>query len=515
MRLPRALAVAALCFALCMLTTSVGGHQVALISDIHYDPLYGTSRALKCTSSSSPVYGMQGCDSSLQLMASTLADVSAQSPSLLLYTGDWQRHKFANSSLAPAAIFKDMSERFRNVTVDSSLGAVAFSGAVGNNDVVPDYYFSLGSTTSEEELAHRVAAMRGAALLNDAEASVMRNCGYYTHIMDSVHVIVLHTLLWAHELQPSLPSNLSDPCNQFSFLRSELAKVRAASKRAIIMGHIPPGLNTYNVLKRGFGSAAGDMFWKEQYEATYNSIIREYKDLLVVQLFGHTHMFKLLTMPRNGVLGIVVPSISPIFGNHPSYLMANFSETWELEDAQSRYTIGDGVFHPGLSAKEVFSLNTGLYSVADVRAAITLLATDDTMWDRFLTVFCGGEKSSHVFPHRKCDKQCRYIVVCSMLENNHTDIQHCVANYSLLPGPSQDTGTTVFMSAVIVLCSLFVSGASVAMLLMIRSGQTTLSWSNMKSAIWWKSLVSKQESNTTTTTTSVGEDELRERRTVV
>ncbi|CBZ30472.1 conserved hypothetical protein [Leishmania mexicana MHOM/GT/2001/U1103] len=510
MRRLTALAVAALCFAICVCTTSVGDHQVVLISDIHFDPLYGTKKAFKCTSNSSPTYGMPGCDSPLQLMVRTLADVSAQNPSLVLYSGDWQRHKFSSSSLAPAAIFKDMSERFRNVTVDGSLGAVAFSGALGNNDVVPDYYYSWESEASEEELAHRVAAMRDAALLSAAEASVMKGCGYYTHTMDRVHVIVLHTLLWAYDLRPPLPSNVSDPCNQFSFLRSELAKVRAASKRAIIMGHIPPGLNTYYMLKRGFDSVANDMFWKEQYEATYESIIREYKDLVVVQLFGHSHKFKLLTMPRHGVLGIIIPSISPIFGNYPSYLMANFSEAWELEDVQSRYTTGDGVFHSALSAKAVLSLNTGLHSVADVRAAITLLGTDDAMWDRFLTVFCGGQKRPELLPHEKCDKKCRYIVVCSMLENNHTDFQRCVANYSILPGPSQDTRTKVLV-AVIVLCSLFVSGANVVLLLMIRSGQTTLSCSNMKSAIWWKSLFSKEEDNTT----FVVEHELGECRTVV
>ncbi|GET92429.1 beta-fructofuranosidase-like protein [Leishmania tarentolae] len=497
MKLLTSLSLAAWYVALCVCTTPVGGYGVTLISDIHYDPLYGTSKAYVCTSSSSPAYSMQGCDSSSPLTTSAMDDVSAQNPSLVLYTGDWQRHHFSDSGLPPAAIFENLSKRFKGITVDGSLGAVAFGGALGNNDVVPDYYFSWENETSERELGYRVAAMHEATLLNDAEASVMRTCGYYTHTIDRVHVIVLHTLLWAYDLQPALLSNVSDPCNQFSFLRSELEKVRAAKKRAIIMGHIPPGVNTYSVLKRGFHSATRDMFWKEEYEATYDSIINEYKEFIAVQLFGHTHMFRLLTMRRNGALAIIIPSISPIFGNYPSYLMANFSEAWELEDLQSRHTTGEGVFQPGLFVKEVLSLSTGLHSVTDVRAAITLLGTNDTMWEGFLTLFCGGEKRLQAFPHKKCDNLCRYVIVCSMLENNYTDIQRCVDDYNVSPGPSQDAKITLGITVAIIVFSVLVIGAGVALLLVTYCEQATLWCSGTKISVCWEPFGWKKERHTT------------------
>ncbi|KAG5468002.1 hypothetical protein LSCM4_01089 [Leishmania orientalis] len=498
MKLPAASAVVALCLALCVPTAAVGSHRVTLISDIHLDPLYGTERGFTCTQSSSPMWSMPGCDSSPQLTARSLEDVSAQNTSLVLYSGDWQRHHYIDSGLEPAAVFESLSELFRHVQVDGSLGMAAFSAALGNNDVVPDYYFSLKNEESVEELGARVEAMRRAGLLSDAEAAVMSKYGYYTHEMHSVHVIVLHTLLWAYALEPSLPPDVSDPYNQFAFLRSELEKVRSANKRAIIVGHIPPGLNTYFVLSRGFKSAAEDMFWKEVYETTYDSIIYEYKDVVALQLFGHTHRFKLLTMPRNGALSIIAPSISPIFSNDPSYLLASFGDAWTLEDVLIRYTTNNGIYHSGLSAKAALGLTGGLQSVTNVRAAIALLATDDARWERFLTMFCGGEKRLQVFPSANCDKQCRYVVVCSMLENNHSDIQRCVSDYNVLPHPSQRNRTPGLIIAIIVLLSLVVIAADVMLLLMSRSGQTTLSWSNMKCTGWWKSLFRKSKGSVVT-----------------
>ncbi|CAM38667.1 conserved hypothetical protein [Leishmania braziliensis MHOM/BR/75/M2904] len=496
MGLSAASAVAALCFALCVGITTVGGIRVTLISDIHYDPLYGTEKAKGCTDASYSVWGMPGCDSSPQLTARALEDVSAQNTSLLLYGGDWQRHSFLESGLKPDAIFKDLSRRFRNVTVDGSLGEVAFCASLGNNDVVPDYYYSWENETSVQQLTYRVDAMRDAGLLSDAEASVMVKCGYYTHEMANVHVIVLHTLLWAHSLRPPLASSVRDPCNQLSFLRNELVKARRDRKRAIIMGHIPPGIDLYAVLKRGFKSEEDDMFWKEEYVTAYDSIVSEFKDLIVVQLFGHTHHFRLLTMPRSGALALIIPAISPIFGNNPYYMVASFSNAWSLEDVLIRYATGDGVFHSGISAKFMLNLTVGLHSVADVRAAIALLATDDVMFERFITAFCGGEKRLQVFPKSECDNQCRHTLVCSMLENNYSTIQRCVAEFGDLPGPSRGTRLSGGMIAVIVLLSLLVIGAIVVLLLWSRRRRTALFWPNVGCSTWWNFFHWNQENTT-------------------
>lgn len=489
-------AFVALCAALLACGASAS-RRVTFISDIHYDPLYGTAKAYGCTSSSSPIWGTPGCDASPQLTARALDDVSAHNTSFILYSGDWQRHHYADSGLAPPALFADLSARFRNVTVDGSLGAVAFSGSLGNNDVVPDYYFSWDSEATERELRYRVDAMKSADLLDDDEAEVMAQCGYYTHVLPTVHVIVLHTLLWAYRLEPSLPSSVTDPCNQFEFLRDELAKVQRTGKRAIIMGHIPPGLNTYNVLENGFETATKDMFWKEAYEAKYDGIIAQYRDVVAVQLFGHTHKFTLLTMSRNGALSLIVPSISPIFSNNPSYLLANFSDAWALQDVQIRYATDGGAFHTGGSAAAALNVSTGLYDFSAVRAAIAGMATNDVTWEAFMMLFCGGEGRLAVLPNGVCGQRCRYTVICSMLENNLTAIQSCVAQYvagdNNGAAPSADLSTSPGVTAAIVLLTLVAVGAAAMLLLMSRSGLTSPTLAELATVAWWKSLLRRDE----------------------
>lgn len=483
-------------------TVASASRQVTFLSDIHYDPQYGTAKAFsKCTTAASSVWGVTGCDASSQLTQRALDDVSGQNTSFIFFGGDWQRHGYSWSGLAPAELMSDLSNRFRNVTVDGSLGKVAFSGSIGNNDVVPDYYFAWesaasGAAASEEQLGYRVQAMEAAGLLSTTEASVFSMCGYYTHEMATLNVIVLHTLLWAFRLLPTLSDTVSDPCNQFMFLEAELKKVRAAGKRAVVLGHIPPGLNAYNVLLGGFNTPEDDLFWKPYYQKRYDDIIRAHKDLIAVQLFGHTHKFTLQVFPSNGALSMIIPAISPIFANHPSYLVANFSgDDWMLQDVQMRYTREDGVFRAGLTASKALKTSASLGSLPQTRASIIALATDDAAWADYLEMMGGGETRLDIFPDEECDTRCRYIVVCAMLENEHAHIRRCVEEFTgAEPGMTNRTSSGV--AAFVVICSILVLVMVAVLVLMARSGQTTLVFANFQSLRWWKSLLNKRRRST-------------------
>ncbi|KPI82834.1 hypothetical protein ABL78_8154 [Leptomonas seymouri] len=474
--------------------------QVTLISDIHLDPNYGTPAAYSsCTTPESSVWGVAGCEASPQLTQRSLDDVSEQNTSFIFHGGDWQRHRFYGSGLSATSIFGDLSERFRNVTVDGSLGEVAFCTALGNNDVVPNYFFALDSSMSEQELFQRVQAMETVGLLTSSEAGVMAKCGYYTHEMATVNVIVLHTLLWTFRLRPELSDSISDPCNQFAFLESELQKVRSSGKRAIILGHIPPGLNTFNVLRGGFNTLERDIFWKPEYQRSYDAIIYAYRDVVTVQIYGHTHRFTLQVFPENGVLSLIMPAISPIYNNNPSYLLANFSERdWSLQDVQIRYVTQDGMFHAGMSAKRALKISADLSSLPQLRASIKALATDDEAWENYLRMFCGGELRNTVFPRGPCDARCRYVVVCSMLESNHSHIQRCVADF-LATSSDDSTHMSSGAMALIIICSIIGLDMSVMLVLMARSGQTTLACSNFQSTKWWRSLLEKQSKSSVAT----------------
>ena len=144
-------------------------HYFLWLSDIHFDPNYSTPNAYRypdgrydatanCTSlnaSTVKAFGMHGCDSPLALIQSTLDAAityisssimsGLQSPDFILVTGDVVRHGTTNYQSARqilSTLASEMTVKFPNVEIIY---------AVGNNDVVPDYYLRLPSDEVEVE----------------------------------------------------------------------------------------------------------------------------------------------------------------------------------------------------------------------------------------------------------------------------------------------------------------------------------------------------------------------------
>jgi sphingomyelin phosphodiesterase acid-like 3 len=136
-------------------------------------------------------------------------------------------------------------------------------------------------------------------------------------------------------VQPShLPdtSRQPDPFGQFAWLDKTLAQLQKAGKFAYIAGHIAPIVDSYG----------GNPQWHTKYIAKYKQIVGRYADVIKAQFFGHVHSvefrvpvasldggddaFQLLPMYITG-------SISPLFGNNPSFMVWDFdTETYEVLD---------------------------------------------------------------------------------------------------------------------------------------------------------------------------------------
>lgn len=468
--------------------------QIALFSDVHYDPLYGTASGFRCTSSSAKDLGQKGCDSPLALVERTVADISAQAFSLTVYCGDWQRHQFDKSSLPTSAIFSNLSEMFAKIETDGNFSDPAFAGAFGNNDVVPDYYYSQTEKKSQEELEERVEAMQLEGLLSSGESDRMKTCGFYTHETPEVNIIVLHTLLWAHTLTPPLSSIEMDPCGQFAFLREQLKLTAQSGKRAMIVGHIPPGLDVYKVLSKGsFTAESSDMYWKLEYQSTYDDIIKNYAATVNIQLFGHTHRLAVLTMSTNGVLGLIVPSVSPVFGNIPSYVIGSF-DNMEVKDITIRYLTSEGTFTTGVGLRSVLDLPSNFTSFSAIAKAVRQLALNDTVWDNYLKMFGESEKVLMLFPGSTCDASCRRIVVCGMLENRYSDIKDCVLSLrteleELTPSNNTKQEMDTWLIALVIILSFVVVFVSVVMALAAFTHQGKFRISDLGSCSWWTALI--------------------------
>lgn len=122
---------------------------------------------------------------------------------------------------------------------------------------------------------------------------------------------------------------------QIAWLRAQLTQARAHHEQVWVMGHLPPGIDVFRsfakyVLRPGeLCSAQPRPFLAD---TALSDTLLDFADVIRLALFAHTHMdeFRLLHRAvepgaETGPAAIpikLVPSISPIFGNHPAFLVA-------------------------------------------------------------------------------------------------------------------------------------------------------------------------------------------------
>ena len=116
---------------------------------------------------------------------------------------------------------------------------------------------------------------------------------------------------------------------QNAWLKSELDKARQKHEKIWVMGHIPPGVDPYSTISKMKSICGGkepELFLSSNELA---DTLAGYGDVIRLAIFAHTHMdeMRLLTPAKDSATKPValkmVPSISPIDGNNPSFTIAS------------------------------------------------------------------------------------------------------------------------------------------------------------------------------------------------
>jgi sphingomyelin phosphodiesterase acid-like 3 len=455
--------------------------RLMLLSDVHYDPMYGTPEGFgACTSSASSAWGIPSCDAPLKLIQSAIRDAASQDPDLLLMSGDWLRHGFNTLPISEAIpTFQTVATLMSEVMPNTSTAVFSvpnFQGALGNNDFVPDYHFNL-SNPAHPLLLNQSKVLTNLQLLSSAESSTFGKCGYYSRLVkrratsssSGLRIVVLNTIMYSVLLDPPLTlDEEDDPCKQFAFLSGVLYDARISGERVVIVAHIPPGLNLYNALSGGMNSAVSNrQFWLERFVTSFRNIVAAYKDVVTFQFYGHTHMFSVIADTDLGVPGVIVPSITRLFGNNPSYLIAEMDDvTWQVSNVHQRYfveapngsvwwdttesTLGSIFSHGGDDIKGSSIFGEGNVSVlADGSIG---MVSNDSLWRQFQQVHEGGI-TLNLFPtppgstppqvKGTCNSECKQIVLCSMLHIRWDAISSCVSNSlpTLNPASAPSSGS--------------------------------------------------------------------------
>jgi sphingomyelin phosphodiesterase acid-like 3 len=340
-----------------------------LVSDIHFDPFHDPARVqqlvgapvsqwtaiLRPPSSPSEQQAFaalqqschaRGVDTPYALLRSSLQAMRSRQPDAKFITvsGDLIAHSFScrYTTLFPGstpAEYQGFVEKTISFIVEELRAAfprVPVYVALGNNDTgCGDYRLDAGS-----DFLARTGKIIAEGLPPSDQAQAIKDFGaggYYSVTlaapMQATRLIVVNDLFLSTRY--STCAGVPNPAagvSQMKWLQEQLAQARSMGQVVWVMGHIPPGIDPFSTVTKFrdvCGNEPADMFLSSDKLA---DLLIEYADVVRLGIFAHTHMDEVrLLEPEGGaahgswehsVAIKLVPSISPVNGNKPSFTVA-------------------------------------------------------------------------------------------------------------------------------------------------------------------------------------------------
>jgi sphingomyelin phosphodiesterase acid-like 3 len=389
-----------------------------MLSDLHFDPFYDPAKfselrrapitewpeilskpdsatRVSTFSQIQSACGVRGMDSPWPLVYSALGEAKQRQPAPMFVTvsGDLLAHGFTckfgrldpSATAAQAAAFAAKTIAFVTQQLHAAYPSVPIYIALGNNDSGCADYFETPNSAFLKS-----AAVSFAANIRDPEARAslgasFPHLGDYSVMlpgaMHNTRLIVLQNIFASKYYRGcSGQPNTAPAAEQIVWLRRQLTEARANGEQVWVMAHIPPGIDVYTTYHR-YIFAPGEACNVKQPLTFLSSnalgeTIAEFGDIVRLAIFGHTHMdeIKLLHGPDGSVPMKIVPSISPINGNEPSFIVAQVTpqtatikdyEVYTASNAQGiawgrEYRYSEVYKLPDFSAKSIDQLTLAL-----------------------------------------------------------------------------------------------------------------------------------------------------------
>lgn len=313
-------------------------------SDIHYDPFYNETvpskffcrqqLALESDNYLAP-YGRIGCDSPLNLVENTLNAMKNitedEEIKFMLLTGDLSGHRMWTNFSGADKVLDNIA--IVSSKVHSTFPKIPVFPVIGNNDL-PGHYVLPNSTS---DWYKKLLTFWSPLILCSGCPGYTRNLirervlqetflegGYYnTSIADGkIVVLALNSLYWSLAVERSVETDRK-ALKQLVWLEEQLMLARDHGQKAILISHIPAGVDTYSE----------KAYWFSNYTDVYVTIVaRNYSNLIIGQFFAHTHKddYRLHSFSSNISFSqhdplmsflLLAPAISPVYHNNPAFRM--------------------------------------------------------------------------------------------------------------------------------------------------------------------------------------------------
>ena len=357
--------------------SSKGVTTALMVSDIHFEPFWDSEKTVKLAAA--PVAEWKGIfsapdspereiafaaleqkcktrgeDTTYALFGSSLRAMNhdASDAKFVTVSGDLIAHSFdckfkavfPKSAPGDYSAFVEKTIEFVIGSLREALPDVPVYAALGNNDSdCGDYDLDPNSD---------FLAAIGKTLTADVPTQERRNAekdfaagGYYEVSlpapMTHARLIVLDDLFMSrHYKTCGGADDETEAAAQISWMKRQLEGARRKNEKIWVMAHIPPGVDAYSTASKGVNICGGKdptMFLSSE---ELPETIADYGDVVKLAIFAHTHMDELRLLESANTGGVpkevaakLVPSISPINGNNPSFTVARVdAETGTLKD---------------------------------------------------------------------------------------------------------------------------------------------------------------------------------------
>ena len=244
--------------------------------------------------------------------------------------GDFLAHNFiqkyqtytGDKALQHYRSFIDKTFMFLSSQLKQTFPAIPVYSAIGNNDSYHGNYYTDPNgafyhfLTGEHSWGQLFVSPKNRAQF----AAVFPQAGYYEVVPPQANdnrIIVLNTVMFsANAVGVNLQSAVDA---QFNWLAKRLEAAQTKGYHVWLVYHIPNGADAYHNVNKAADSQAV-MFWQSTYNLRFLKLIRQYAAVISGLITGHTHMDGLQYANKKPIIfNTFVTSISPIYGNNPSY----------------------------------------------------------------------------------------------------------------------------------------------------------------------------------------------------
>ncbi len=290
--------------------------------------------------------GARGADSSYALMRSTLDAARAQSthPRFVMVGGDMLVHQFEchYRTILPAKTNADEQEfaartaNFVMASIEKTFPGIPVYTTLGNNDVgCGNKKFNVRDHFLAGTVAGVMHGLHGATPAEIRQATLdYKQAGFYTVRMrggmrNTRLIVIDDTYLLDQQYDCNGIRQFDGGYEQLAFLTRELNRAKRRGEHVWVLGHAAPGTNTYDTFAKMKNMCTDGKLSLFLRDGSLGDLLSRYPDQIRFSLFAHSHMDELRLLPGQigGVPVKIMPSISPVNGNLPTFMLVKVDPT--------------------------------------------------------------------------------------------------------------------------------------------------------------------------------------------